>query len=89
MLPEEDDPIVPFDRLFSGKVKPEAIGGSDKLSLVDAWTTFEWAARIRFVKIILKTLAIEAALCVVGTLLVIGELALISPPSHSSSSPQS
>lgn len=89
MLPEEDDPIVPFDRLFGGKVKPETTGGSGKLSLMDAWTTFEWAARFRYVKIILKSLAIEVALGVVGILLVMGELALITPPSHGSSSSQS
>lgn len=37
MLPEEDDPIVPFDRLFGGKVKPGVV-----LGLRDAWTTFDW-----------------------------------------------
>ncbi|GFF27695.1 hypothetical protein IFM46972_02141 [Aspergillus udagawae] len=77
MLPEEDDPIVPFDRLFGGKVKPEIVGGSGKLGLRDAWTTFDWPARTRFVKVILKALAIEVALFVVGMLLMQGELALI------------
>ncbi|KAE8402897.1 hypothetical protein BDV37DRAFT_151135 [Aspergillus pseudonomiae] len=68
MLPEEDDPIVPFDRLFGGKVKPENLGGSGRLSIRDAWTSFEWGARIRYVKIILKAFAIEVAIGVVGIL---------------------
>lgn len=77
MLPEEDDPIVPFDRLFGGKVKPATVGGdSGHLSLQDAWTSFDRAARIRYVKVTLKVLAIEVALGVVGTLLVIGEVTL-------------
>ncbi|RHZ68733.1 hypothetical protein CDV55_106991 [Aspergillus turcosus] len=84
MLPEEDDPIVPFDRLFGGKVKPGMV-----LGLRDAWTTFEWPARIRYVKVILKALAIEVALALVAILLVMGELALVTPTSQSSSSPQS
>ncbi|RHZ44070.1 uncharacterized protein CDV56_100649 [Aspergillus thermomutatus] len=86
MLPEEDDPIVPFDRLFGGKVKPEVVGGSGKLGLRDAWTTFDWAARARYVKVILKALAIEVALGVVGILLIIGELTLVTPTSQSSAS---
>ncbi|RLM00011.1 hypothetical protein CFD26_106552 [Aspergillus turcosus] len=84
MLPEEDDPIVPFDRLFGGKVKPGMV-----LGLRDAWTTFDWPARIRYIKVILKALAIEVALGVVGILLIMGELALVTPTSQSSSSPQS
>jgi hypothetical protein len=76
MLPEEDIPIVPFDRTFGGKVKAETVGGSRKLGLVDAWTTFDWASRIRYFKVILKALAIEFALGVVGIILVMGVLIL-------------
>ncbi|KAF7626434.1 hypothetical protein AFCA_012978 [Aspergillus flavus] len=82
MLPEEDDPIVPFDRRFGGKVKSAMVGGSGELSLLDAWTSFDWAARIRYVKIILKALVIEVALGVVGGLLVMGELELVTPSRH-------
>ncbi|KAE8141529.1 hypothetical protein BDV38DRAFT_237035, partial [Aspergillus pseudotamarii] len=79
MLPEEDDPIVPFDRPFGGKVKPATVGGdSGHLSLQDAWTSFDRAARIRYVKVTLKALAIEVALGVVGTLLIMGEVTLSS-----------
>lgn len=84
MLPEEDDPIVPFNRTFGGKVKPEMVGGNSKLGLTDAWTTFGWPSRIRYFKIILKALAIEVALGVVGTLLVIGEWMLVTHISKTS-----
>ncbi|KAE8313839.1 hypothetical protein BDV41DRAFT_535268 [Aspergillus transmontanensis] len=82
MLPEEDDPIVPFDRRFGGKAKPAMVGDNSQLSLLDAWTSFDWAARIRYVKIIVKALAIEVALGVVGGLLVMGELELVTPSRH-------
>ncbi|KAJ5779862.1 hypothetical protein N7457_007582 [Penicillium paradoxum] len=71
MLPEEDETIVPFDRSFGGKVSPAITGGSGKIGLMDAWTTFDWAARVRFAKIIGKTFAMQVALGVI-TALVLG-----------------
>ncbi|KAI9036461.1 uncharacterized protein KD926_001804 [Aspergillus affinis] len=85
MLPEEDDPMVPFDRRFGGKAKPDTIGGSGTLGLKDAWTTFEWHSRIRYAKIVLKASAIELALVIVGLLLIIGEMMLVIPRSKYSS----
>ncbi|KAF7122276.1 hypothetical protein CNMCM5793_000233 [Aspergillus hiratsukae] len=87
MLPEEDEPIVPFDRLFGGKVKPGVV-----LGVADAWTTFDWPACTRYVKVILKALAMEVALGLVGILLIMGELALlafVTPTRQDSSSHQS
>ncbi|GLI76084.1 hypothetical protein PoHVEF18_004353 [Penicillium ochrochloron] len=78
MLPEEDDPIVPFDRLFGGKTNLNMAGGGDKLGLKDAWVTFERSARSRYFRTILKALAIEVALGVVGTILVMGEVFLVT-----------
>lgn len=78
MLSEEDDPIVPFDRLFGDKAKPATIGGSRNISLRTAWTTFEWGARVRFLKTILKSLAIEIALIMVGFLTILVEMMLVS-----------
>ncbi|GKZ69500.1 hypothetical protein AnigIFM50267_004709 [Aspergillus niger] len=72
MLPEGLDPIVPFDRRFGGKVISE--GGGETLGIMEAWTTFEWSARVRYFKVFLKALALEVALGVFGGLLVIGEL---------------
>ena len=78
MLPEEDDPIVPFDRTFGGNVRPESVGGSGKLGLADAWITFEWPARIRYLKIIFKALAIEVGLGVLAVLVLVGLPTLMS-----------
>ncbi|CAG8119565.1 unnamed protein product [Penicillium salamii] len=78
MLPEEDEPILPFDRSFDGKVDP-VVSGKKELSLLDAWTTFGWSARIRFVKIFFKGLGIEIALGCLGFTLMIFEAWVISP----------
>lgn len=74
MLPEEDEAIVPFDRSFGGKVVPAVLGGSGKLSILDAWKTFDRAAFIRFLKVIGKVFAIEFALVFGFALAFVGEL---------------
>ncbi|EKV06923.1 putative ubiquitin conjugating enzyme [Penicillium digitatum] len=74
MLPEEDETIVPFDRSFGGKVSPTITGGSGKIGLMDAWTTFDWAARVRFAKVVGKTFAMEVALGIFATLLLGGQV---------------
>ncbi|CAG8284525.1 unnamed protein product [Penicillium salamii] len=77
MLPEEDETIVPFDRSFGGKVSPAITGGSGKIGLMDAWTTFDWAARVRFAKVIGKTFAIQVALVVLASLVLGGQVILM------------
>lgn len=77
MLPEEDETIVPFDRSFGGKVQPSIVGGSGKIGLLDAWKTFDWDGRVRFVKVALKTAAIEVAIVSLAVLLVVGQFALM------------
>ncbi|KAJ5707632.1 hypothetical protein N7488_007433 [Penicillium malachiteum] len=61
MLPEEEETIVPFDRSFGGKVQPAILGGSGKIGLLEAWSTFEWASRVRLVKILAKAFAMQIA----------------------------
>ncbi|KAJ0425966.1 hypothetical protein BJY00DRAFT_163190 [Aspergillus carlsbadensis] len=73
MLPEEDEPIIPFDRAFGGKVR-----ATGELGLMDAWTSFTWTARKRYFMVALKALGIEVALGAVGLLLVLGELAIVT-----------
>ncbi|KAL8789135.1 MAG: hypothetical protein Q9195_006955 [Heterodermia aff. obscurata] len=68
MLPEEDEAIVPFDRTFGGKVEPTIVGGSGCVSMLDAWKTFDWASRIRLIKLYVKVIALQ----VVTTLFFIG-----------------
>ncbi|RHZ47501.1 hypothetical protein CDV55_101233 [Aspergillus turcosus] len=74
MLPEEDESIVPFDRSFGGKVTPAILGGSGKLSITDAWKTFDRAARIRFLKVVGKVLALEFGVGAFFALALAGEL---------------
>ena len=77
MLPEEDESIVPFDRTFAGKVKPEILGGTGAVSMLDAWKTFDRSARIRLIKLYAKIMAIQFALSLMFVFVVIGELRLI------------
>lgn len=74
MLPEEDESIVPFDRSFGGKVTPAILGGSGKLSITDAWKTFDRAARIRFLKVVGKVLALEFGVGAFFALVLAGEI---------------
>ena len=77
MLPEQDESIVPFDRTFGGKVKPEILGGSGKVGMLDAWKTFDWAARIRLVKVYAKVMVLQAAVTILFGMIVFGELKMI------------
>ena len=77
LLPEEDEAIVPFDRTFGGKVVPEIVGGTGKLGLMDAWKTFDWAARIRLLKVYVKTFAMQVALTTLFAGVIFAELYLI------------
>lgn len=60
-LPEQDESIVPFDRTFGGRAQPRSEGGNGIVSMLDAWRTFDWAARIRLIKLYAKVFVIELA----------------------------
>jgi hypothetical protein len=62
LIPENEETIVPFDRTFNGKVVSEIIGGTGTIGMLDAWKTFEWAARVRLVKAYVKVFAMHIAL---------------------------
>ena len=64
MLPEDHEAIVPFERSYGGKVVPAILGGSGKVSIVDAWRTFDWAGHIRFLKIQAPLFAIQMVLAI-------------------------
>ena len=76
MLPEEDESIVPFDRTFAGKVKPEILGGSGAVSMLDAWKSFDRSARIRLMKLYLKVFLVSVITTISFSLAVYGELRL-------------
>lgn len=73
MLPDEDEAIIPFDRTFNGKVQPAVAGGSGALSMLDAWKTFDWAARIRFVKLKAKIWVLSLATMVIFPSILLGQ----------------
>lgn len=73
MLPDEDEAIVPFDRTFGGKVQPVVAGGSGAVSMLDAWKTFDWAARLRYLKLQAKIVALVVATTVMFALVFAGE----------------
>ena len=77
MLPEEDESIVPFDRTFAGKVKPEILGGSGAVSMLDAWKSFDRSARIRLMKLYLKVFLVSAFTSIMFVMVLVGELRLI------------
>ncbi|GES59618.1 ubiquitin conjugating enzyme [Aspergillus terreus] len=74
MLPDEDEAIVPFDRSFGGKVVPAILGGSGKLSIRDAWKTFDGPARMRYCKVIAKVFAMEVGVSVFFSLLLAAQV---------------
>ncbi len=77
MLPEEDESIVPFDRTFAGKVKPEILGGSGAVSMLDAWKSFDRSARIRLMKLYLKVFLVSVFTTIMFVMVLIGEVRLI------------
>ncbi|KAL7938152.1 hypothetical protein V8C35DRAFT_291079 [Trichoderma chlorosporum] len=60
LLPEDEDPIIPFDRSFDGKVTPAVVGGLGYATVSDAWSTFSKAAWRRVVILYAKIVAIFA-----------------------------
>ena len=76
MLPDEDESIVPFDRTFAGKVKPEILGGSGAVSMLDAWKSFDRSARIRLMKLYLKVFLVTVFTTIMFTMVVYGEVRL-------------
>ncbi|KAL8673638.1 MAG: hypothetical protein Q9168_001944 [Polycauliona sp. 1 TL-2023] len=78
LLPEDNDSIVPFDRTFGGKVQPEIVGGTGVVSMLDAWKTFNWAARFRLVKLYAKIFAIQASATIAFVLFAVFEVRMIN-----------
>ena len=77
MLPEEDEAIVPFDRTFAGKVKPQILGGSGAVSMLEAWKSFDKSARIRLMKLYLKVFLVSVFTTIMFVMILIGEVRLI------------
>jgi hypothetical protein len=74
MLPEDDETIVPFDRSFGGKVTPEIVGGQGKIGIVDAWKSFSWGSRMRFLTVVGKVFLLQVALGLVFVVVLFAEV---------------
>ncbi|KAL7822947.1 hypothetical protein V8C26DRAFT_388146 [Trichoderma gracile] len=66
LLPEDEDPIIPFDRSFTGKVEPAIVGGLGYATISDAWSTFSKAAWRRVVILYAKIVAIFVAVSILS-----------------------
>lgn len=80
LLPEDDKAIVPFDKTFSGKLKPAALGGSGTLGMLNAWATFSKQSRIRLIKLYVKIFALQIAVAILFVMIFVGELKMIAGP---------
>ncbi|KAI4118080.1 MAG: hypothetical protein LQ345_001806 [Seirophora villosa] len=78
LLSEEHDTIVPFDRTFGGRVQPAVVGGTCAVSMLDAWKTFDWAARLRLIGLYAKIFAIQISTCIFFVALAVFEVRMIN-----------
>jgi len=69
---------VPFDRSFGGKVVPEIVGGTGVLGIRDAWSTFDWASRVRLIKTYAKVILLQVLLVIVFTGVLIFEVFVVA-----------
>ena len=76
-LSEDDEPIVPFDRTFGGKVVPESEGGRGVVGMLDAWRSFEWNSRLRLVRLYVKIIGIQIVTTVAFVVLLVTEMRMI------------
>jgi hypothetical protein len=80
ILPEDEDTIVPFDRTFGGKVISQMHGGSGKVGFLDAWRSFNWEARRRLIKLLVKTFFILFGLMLVVVHALVAEVFVVMGP---------
>jgi hypothetical protein len=80
ILPEEDDTIVPFDRTFGGKVVSQMMGGTGKVSFLEAWRSFNWEARRRLIKLFVKGFFVIMGMLLVVSHVLVAEAFVVMGP---------
>ncbi|KAH4231909.1 hypothetical protein HBI06_077220 [Parastagonospora nodorum] len=80
ILPEDEDTIVPFDRTFGGKVVSQMMGGSGKVSFLEAWRSFNWEARRRLIKLFVKGFFIIMGMLLVVSHVLVAEAFVVMGP---------
>lgn len=78
LLPGEDNPMMPFDRSFQGRVQPAVVDGKGYATITDAWTTYSRAAWRRLLVLSAKNFGIAVAFVLVAGGIIGAELSLIS-----------
>ncbi|KAI6813921.1 hypothetical protein KC340_g16306 [Hortaea werneckii] len=78
LLPEDETTLVPFDReaIVFEDINPSVRGASRAL-FVQAWRSFDSAARLRLVKLYVKMVMAQLAVAFVGIHVVLAEMYLI------------
>lgn len=71
LLPEDEDPIIPFDRSFDGKVEPAVVGGLGYATVANAWSTFSKAAWRRVVILYAKIFGVVTATMILSWAMII------------------
>jgi hypothetical protein len=78
LLDQEEEPIVPFDRTFGGRVISSAAGGKGRLGIWEAWKTFDWNSLIRVHKIYIKLTVVYLASNFLWAIVIFAESRMIS-----------
>lgn len=77
LLPADESAIVPFDRdTVIGDLDLETRGAC-RAVFVQAWRSFDRAARLRLVKLYAKNFMLQTLIAVLGFMLIVSEVALI------------
>lgn len=58
LLPEDDDPVVPFDRSFQQQVDPAVVDGKGYATMAIAWSTLTPSALRRIVRLQVKIIGV-------------------------------
>jgi hypothetical protein len=77
LISEEDEPIVPFDRSFGGRVAPEIVGGSGVVGILDAWKTFDLNSRVKLLKLYAKATLVQVAVAFMMMVVIVAQLHFI------------
>lgn len=71
LLSPDEDPVIPFDASFEGRIEPAIVGGRGYATMADAWVTFSKGAWSRLVLLYVKVTLVSIAINIVAALAVV------------------
>ncbi len=77
LLPVDDEPIVPFDRSFQGRIEPQVVDGRGYATISDAWATFSKAGWRRLIILFIKIGIFSVAAYVITCAVLVVEVLLV------------